>query len=337
MRGKRLPMIGRIEFYVIEETQPRWLSFRNMQHDYIDRVHPDFINQAYPNNRLAKDLEKLGVQVSRTAAMEVTYAYFAMENPVVGGYTPDKVALRRAIGMGYNAPEEIAINRKGQAVAVHTPIGPGAFGYEPDFRSRATEYDPAAARALLDVFGYKDRDGDGYRENPDGSRLEILMSSTPTLRDRQLDEGWKKSMEAIGIRISFPKAQWPDLLKESRAGKLMSWRLAWGAVYPDADAFYLMLFGPNAGQANHSRFKNDEFDRLYLKARMTPPGEERLAMYRQMNRIFLSLAPWRLGVARMDTDLTHAWMNGYQRHPTLRGVWKMVDMDLDVQRKVRKE
>jgi ABC-type transport system substrate-binding protein len=163
------------------------------------------------------------------------------------------------------------------------------------------------------------------------------MSSTPTLRDRQLDEGWKKSMEAIGIRISFPKAQWPDLLKESRAGKLMSWRLAWGAVYPDADAFYLMLFGPNAGQANHSRFKNDEFDRLYLKARMTPPGDERLAMYRQMNRIFLSLAPWRLGVARMDTDLTHAWVQGYQRHPTLRGVWKMVDMDLDVQRKVRKE
>ncbi|MFN8985627.1 MAG: ABC transporter substrate-binding protein [Burkholderiales bacterium] len=264
MRGKRLPMVGRIEFYVIEETQPRWLSFRNMQHDYIDRVHPDFINQAYPNNKLAKDLEKLGVQVSRTAAMEVTYAYFAMENPVVGGYTPDKVALRRAIGMGYNAPEEISINRKGQAVAVHTPIGPGAFGYESDFRSRSTEYDPAAARALLDVFGYKDRDGDGYRENPDGSRLEILMSSTPTLRDRQLDEGWKKSMEAIGIRISFPKAQWPDLLKESRAGKLMSWRLAWGAVYPDADAFYLMLFGPNAGQANHARFKNDEFDRLYL-------------------------------------------------------------------------
>jgi hypothetical protein len=30
-------------------------------------------------------------------------------------------------------------------------------------------------------------------------------------------------------------------------------------------------------------------------------------------------------------------MIGYQRHPTLRGVWKMVDMDLDVQRKVRKE
>ncbi|MFN5995341.1 MAG: ABC transporter substrate-binding protein, partial [Betaproteobacteria bacterium] len=83
MRGKRLPMVGRIEFYVIEETQPRWLSFRNMQHDYIDRVHPDFINQAYPNNKLAKDLEKLGVQVSRTAAMEVTYAYFGMENPVV--------------------------------------------------------------------------------------------------------------------------------------------------------------------------------------------------------------------------------------------------------------
>jgi ABC-type transport system substrate-binding protein len=336
LKGKRLPMIGRVEFYVIEETQPRWLSFRNMQHDYIDRVHPDFANVAFPGNVIAKDLQAIGVNMSRTPSMEVTYAYFGMENPLVGGYTPEKVALRRAISLGYNIGEEIAVNRKNQAVGVEAPVGPGAFGYDVNFRTDTNNYDPARAQALLDLFGYKDRDGDGFRELPDGTPLVIQMSSTPTLRDRNLDEGWKKSMNAIGINIQFPKSQWPDLLKESRAGKLMSWRLSWGAAYPDADAFFVMLYGPNAGQANHARFKNEAFDRLYEKARTLPPNDERLAIYRQMNRIFLTLMPWRLGVSRIDSDMTHKWMIGYHRHPTLRGVWKMVDMDVAVKNEMLK-
>lgn len=332
MKGKRLPLIGRIEMYVIEETQPRWLSFRNQQHDYIDRVHPDFATVAFPGNVLAKDLVTMGVQMSRTPSMEVTYAYFAMEHPLVGGYTPEKIALRRALLLGYNTPQEISINRKNQAVQVEAPVGPGAFGFDPNFRSATNAYDPAAARALLDLYGYVDRDGDGLRELPDGSPLVIEMSSTPTLRDRNLDENWKRSMDAIGIKINFPKAQWPDLLKQSQAGKLMSWRLAWGAAYPDADAFYVMLYGPNGGQANHARFKNAEFDRLYEKARTLPQGDERLAVYREMNRIFLVNAPWRLGVSRIDTDMTHAWVVGYKRHPTLRSAWKYVDLDLDIKK-----
>lgn len=328
LKGKRMPFIDRIEFYVVEETQPRWLSFRNQQMDYIDRVPNDFANVAVPNNMLAKDLERMGVQMSRTPAMEITYAYFAMDNPVVGGYTPEKIALRRAISMGYNTEEEIAINRKGQAVAAQSPIGPGAFGNDPNFRTQDNQYDPARARALLDLFGYKDRDGDGFRENIDGSPLEIEMSSTPTLRDRNLDEGWRKSMEAIGIKIKFRKAQWPELLKESRAGKLMSWRLAWGAPFPDGDAFFVMLYGPNKGQANHARFDDPRFNKLYEKARTLPPGDERLATYKEMTRIFWTVMPWKLGVSRMDTDLTHAWVVGYQRHPVLRSVWKYIDIDL---------
>lgn len=336
LKGKRIPFIGRIEFYVVEENQPRWLSFRNQQHDYIDRVHPEFANIAFPGNKLAKDLEAIGVQMARTPSMEVTYAYFAMEHPVVGGYTPERVALRRAISMGYNIDEEISINRKNQAIRAEAPLGPGAYGFDPNFRSVSNQYDPARARALLDLYGYVDRDGDGWREQPDGKPFTLEMSSAPTLRDRQLDENWKKSMTAIGIRITFPKAQWADLLKESRAGKLMSWRLAWGASYPDADAFFVMLYGPNAGQANHSRFRNAEFDRLYMKARTLPQGEERMAVYHEMKRIFTVYAPWRLGVSRIDTDMTHAWVVGYHRHPTLRSAWKYVDIDLDVQKARRR-
>jgi hypothetical protein len=36
---------------------------------------------------------------------------------IVGGYTPDKVALRRAISLGYDTDAEINIIRNGNAIA----------------------------------------------------------------------------------------------------------------------------------------------------------------------------------------------------------------------------
>lgn len=327
LKGKRIPFIDRIEIAPIEETQPRWLAFLNAEHDYLDRVPPDFTYQAVSGSQVVPALAKKGIQIDRSPGLELTYSYFAMEHPVVGGYTPDKVALRRAIVLAYNNDEEIKIIRKNQAVPAQSPVGPGAFGYRADFRTSANEYNPAKARALLDMHGYVDRDGDGYRDMPDGSPLEIEMNSTPSQIDRQYDEVWRKSMEAIGIKMKFRKAQWPELLKDSRAGKLMMWRLAWAAGYPDGEAFYVMLYGPNAGQANHARFKVAEFDRLFEKARTLPPGPEREVIYREMNRIFLVNAPWKLGTHRIFNDLTHPWVIGYRRHPILRTVWRWVDVD----------
>ena len=336
MKGKRIPMIGRIEIYPVEEDQPRWLAFLNKEHDFIDRVPNDFSNHAFPGNKLAAYLSKEGIRMDRQPGLELTYAYFAMENPMVGGYSPEKIALRRAIVLGYNTDEEIRVIRKNQAVPAQSPVGPGAFGFESDFRTSANEFDPARARGLLDMFGFVDRDGDGYRENPDGTKLELELATTPTQRDKQFDELWKKSMDAIGIKLRIKKARWPDLLKESRAGKLMMWQLGWTGSYPDAEAFFVMLYGPNSGQANHARFKNAEFDRLFEKARGTPHGPERVTIYREMNRLFLVNAPWKLGGNRMLTDLSHPWVIGHTRHPVNRATLRYLDIDLDLQSKLKK-
>jgi ABC-type transport system substrate-binding protein len=336
LQGKRMPMIGRIEIFIIEETQPRWLAFLNEEHDFMERVPEEFASSVLPNNKLALPYAKRGIQLNRVANMEVVYAYFAMEHPLVGGYSSEKIALRRAIGMGYNIDEDIGIVRRNQAIHAESAIGPSAYGYDAAFNTQANAYDPARARALLDLFGYTDRNGDGYRENPDGSPLMVEQSSSPTQLDRQFDEVWKKSMDAIGIRMKFNKAQWPDLLKESRAGKLMMWRLTWSPTYPDAEAFLVMLYGPNGGQSNHSRFKNAAFDKLYEKSSTLPPGPERLALYREMNRIMLVNAPWRLLVHRFYNDVTHPWVIGYQRHPSLRSVWAYLDIDLDKQKAMAK-
>src|ERR1700674_5384064 len=93
-KGKRLPMVGRIEVSVIEETQPRWLSFLNEEMDLMYQVPEEFANQAMPNNKLAPNLAKRGIVMEQLPALDLTYNYFNMDDPLIGGYTPEKVALR---------------------------------------------------------------------------------------------------------------------------------------------------------------------------------------------------------------------------------------------------
>src|SRR5207253_1462800 len=65
MHGKRLPLIDRVEVYVVEEAQPRWLAFLNGEHDLITAIPSDFVNIAVPEGKLAPNLQKKNLQMHR--------------------------------------------------------------------------------------------------------------------------------------------------------------------------------------------------------------------------------------------------------------------------------
>jgi ABC-type transport system substrate-binding protein len=336
LKGKRLPLVGRIETTVLEEPQPRWLGFFNQEFDYLEYLPNDYINVVAPNGRLAPNLAKRGIGMQRTPELETTItAFYNMEDPVIGGYTPEKVALRRAMNLGYNQTEEIMVVRKGEAMPAESPVPPGVVGYDPNFRTHAGEYDPARAKALLDLFGYLDRDGDGYRELPDGRPLVLEFGSPPASEYRDLDLVWKKSMDAIGINIRFKKERWPDLAKDARGKTLQVGSfIAWFADYPDSDNFLQLLYGPNAApQSNLSNFNLPAFNLLYERARRLPDSPERTRLYQEMTRLFLAYAPWKLGVHRFQTHLSQPWLLNYKKHSILYEPWKYLDVDLDLQRK----
>lgn len=327
LQGRRLPMIDRVEVTIIDENQPRWLAFLNGQHDFLEELPTDFANQAIPNNTLAPNLRRLGIQMDRYPRADVSLSYFAMENPVVGGYTPDKVALRRAIALGVDVDQEIRLARRNQAIPAQSPIGPQTWGYDPAFRSEMSQFDPARAKALLDLYGYVDRDGDGWREQPDGSPLTLEYATQPDQQSRQLIELWRKNMTALGLRMEFRFAKWPENLKASRAGKLMMWGVGWSAAAPDADTFLALGYGPNRGQANHARFDLPAFNRLYQQQRVLPDGPQRAAAIEEAKKLMIAYMPYKVHVHRYFTDLAHPWVVGARRNIFVRDFWKYVDVD----------
>jgi ABC-type transport system substrate-binding protein len=326
LRGRKLPLVDRVEISIIEETQPRWLAFVGGQHDLIDRLPNEFINLAMPAGKVAPNLARQGVRGQLTLVSDITFTYFNMDDPVVGGLEPHKVALRRAIGLATDLEREIRLVRFGMAIPAQSPVMPHLSGYDAKFKSEMSEYNPAKAKALLDLHGYVDRDGDGWRELPDGKPLLLEIATQPDQQSRRMNELWKKNMDAIGVRIEFKPAKWPENLKAGRAGKLQMWALASGASGGDGQGMITRYYGPQSGNQNISRFKFKPLDDLHDRMTVLPDGPERLKLFDEAKRIAVAYMPYKLHVHRIVADLMHAGVVGYRRPVFWNEWWHMVDV-----------
>jgi len=331
MKGKRLPQIGRIEVSIIEESNPQLLAFNSRELDYANVPGDLTPNVLDTDNKLKPYYAGQRVRLERLVQPALAYTYFNMEDPVVGGYTQDRIALRRAIIMGFDVHELIDVWYQGQAIEATQPIPPVLSGHVPGLNGH-TPYDPKLAAKLLDHFGYRDRDGDGFRELPDGKPLVLQMGTATSGRDRARDELWKKSMARIGIRIDFIVQKWPDLLKMGRAGKLQMWPVGWITQYNEGDAFMQLLYSRNIGQSNYSRFALPEYDELYRRTKRIPAGPERTALYAKMSELVNVYNPWDLGVWRIENTVVRPWVEGYKKHAFNEHAWKYYDLDAAAQR-----
>ena len=325
MKGKRIPQIGRIEIAIIEETNPRLLMFSAGELDMLDvpgDVAPKMIDG---RGNLLPEFAARGIRLEHATELAVTFAYFNMEDPVVGGYSPEKIALRRAVCSGYNVPDEIRVIRNGQALPATQPIPPDVEGHVRGYKG-LSPYDPATARALLDKFGYRDRDGDGFRELPDGRPLTIHQSTLVGAAYRQYDDLWQRSMREIGIRMDFQVQTFPEAFKAAHAGQIQFAGFGWNGDI--ADDFMRLFYGPYAGAGNLSRFRNAEYDALYDKSRRTPDTAERNKIYQAMTKIVSAQAPWCTNAYRISNTVVAPHIRGYRKnvHYFLTP-WQYLDID----------
>ena len=330
-KGRLLPMVDEVEISIIEESQPFWLAFLNTEVDALvtaaGSVPPEFTSIIAPNGKLAANLVRRGVQLRRTVLADTTMLYFNMEDPIVGGYTPERVALRRAISLAYDVQREITLIRRGLGIPAQSPMVPHTTGYDPAYKSEMSEYNPAKANALLDMYGYLDRDGDGWRETPDGQPLVLAYASQPEQIYREYNNLTRRGLKEIGLRVDFPVQQWPANLKQAQAGKLQIWSLGLSAADPDGQTALQYVYGPQAGEQNLARFKLPAMDRLYEQTASMVDGPEREKLFFEAKRLCTAYMPYRYIVHRLGTEVLHPWVLGYRRPVFWNNWYHMVDVD----------
>ena len=312
LKGRKLPLVDRVEIAIIDEAQPRWLAFLNAESDMV--LVPDtFTDVALPRGRVAPNLARRGIQADRVVMPSTYYTMFNMEHPLVGGYGAAQVALRRAIGLAIDVQREITLLRHGSAVPSQSPVTLNMSGYDAAYRSEMSQYDPARARALLELYGYRDRNGDGWRETPDGAPLVLEMATQPNQQTRSFDELMKRDMDAIGLRIVFRPAQWPEQYKAARAGKLMMWSVSGRASAPDGLQGLLRYDGAASGGMNLARFNLPQMNALIQELLALPDGVEREAKFLQAKRLTAAWMPYNLRTHLVEVSLTQPWLVGFRR------------------------
>ena len=324
MKGKKMPQIGRVEVNIMEEEQPRWLAFLDKQLDF-DMLPQSASPSVLDGDKLKPKYKDLGIDLMRVVDPEITYSMLNYTDPVIGGSSKEKIALRRALVMAYSAEEEIQKVRLGQAVRAQQIVPPGILGHDPKYRS-SISYNIKLGNQLLDHFGYK-RGADGMRTLPDGKPLVIKIRGETSSTSKIFAEIWKRGLDQLGIKAQYTFSSFADNMKEATECKLAIWGSAWGADLPDGENFLQLLYGPNSQRGNHTCYRSDAFDALYKKAVAMPHGPERYALYQQMNRQMEADSVWALNTSRIRNWIIRPWVKGFKKHPIVHGNWELMDLE----------
>src|SRR5436190_5797998 len=326
-KGRRLPMVDRVEISIIEEEQPRWLSFVNGEADVAYRVGYQFAPQAMPNGKVAPNLAKKGIRGFPIVEAASSFYLFNMDDPVVGGYSAGQVALRRAIGLGLDCKKIIDYAYNGLGTVSQGPTLPHTTAYDPNLKTEYSDYDPARARALLDLYGFIDKNGDGWRERPDGSPLLLRVSTQAQARDRKICEVLNNCMKSLGIRIELAVAQWPENLKAARSGTYQVWSVGGSSAAPDSEGAFQKYDSRQLGGQNMGRVRLPALDKAYDRIQTLPDGPERLAAFREAERLGLAYMPYKYILNRVSLDMTQRRVVGYRRPVFWQDWWHLVDID----------
>ena len=114
-----MPFVGRIEISVLEEAQPRLLSFEQGNLDFLE-LPASLAGNVLDGAQLKPAYAKRGVVLHRQVEPTVSFYFFNLDNPVVGGYAPAQIALRRAIAMGFDSAAAVKTLLYGQAIPANS-------------------------------------------------------------------------------------------------------------------------------------------------------------------------------------------------------------------------
>ena len=162
-------------------------------------------------------------EIQELQSLRSTYAFM---NQSEGRALSDK-ALRQALLRGLDKQTYCDVLLEGGATAGKAPVPPTLdFGF--DDLNDENSYDPEGAKAILEEAGYKDTDGDGFVETPDGDPLTLdFVIYTSRAELGVYAQAAQASLKEIGINVNLNTVSYETLLDMRDSGQydLLIWNV----------------------------------------------------------------------------------------------------------------
>ncbi len=338
--GAQLPYLDTLTFNAVTDAEVRTLQ---VQEGRVDYTHGPFVGIGLSDVsglKQGQDRAKTEVRLWGSGSGTGSIFFFNYDYPEENmRRLIREPRFRQALSYAFNrddARKSIYFNT-GEATTGTTH--PGAMEYRindqgrkiyQQWRDSYVRYDPDKAKALLDELDVKDRDGDGMREMPDGSKLRVSLdySADADAESIQKNNLLKRDWDAVGVSTQLNPVAPATFGDRWDAGKLMSYT-TWEVsdtplIYPapvvpvppahwaplHAQGFILKTADPKklVDQADEDPWKRqppwllaeagspiDRLWKLYARARVEPDRMKQIRLLWEIYKVHIHDGPFFIG------------------------------------------
>ncbi len=219
--GRRLPYIKRKIGYIVQDPDTALLKYSLGEIDYMG-VRPQDV--LFMSRVKETTLYDLGPTPSTT---------FLVFNQNPSSSIPkhklkwfQNREFRRAISHAIDREGMCYLVYNGLAEPLYGPVTPANRPYYTEGLFPVYEYNLKKARAILESIGFRDKNRDGWLEDPEGHTLEIVLLTNAGNKEREaMGNMIKEDLEKIGIKVIFRPIDFNSLV-----GRLTSPPYDWETV-----------------------------------------------------------------------------------------------------------
>jgi len=305
--GRPLPFVERIELRYDKDPIPAFNKFLQGYYDASGVLEESF-DRVVKNDQLSDDMAADGMRLMKTVVPSVYYLGFNMEDPTVGMPGGGRARLlRQAMSLVIDAKEYTRIFQNGLGIPAESPVPPGLFGYDSEYRNPFRVVDIERARALLAEAGYEN----GI-DPETGKPLRLTFDTGDTtargrLRYQFFVDAWRR----LGLDVEIAATTYNQFQDKVRRGTYQVFMWGWVADYPDPENFLFLLWSEMArsnGGPNTANFQNAEYDQLFLAMRDRQDDDERRALIERMRSVLETERPWIELFHIESYVLAHGWL-----------------------------
>ncbi|HZL63776.1 MAG TPA: ABC transporter substrate-binding protein [Thermoleophilia bacterium] len=209
--------------------------------------------------------------------------------------------FRQAVNWAVDRQKVVDVAYQGYATLGSSLVVPySKYHWEPP-ADQAFAYDPNKANAILDAAGYKDVNGDGYRETKDGKKLTLRFYATtdsvPNQTAGKLIVDW---LRKVGIRLDFQVIDAGTLInyQYEYTGKKYTpnWDMfIWYWVQDVDPNFIVDIYTPQQIEGwNDCLWTDPEYTKLDAQQIQTIDEAKRIPIVQKMQQIFYQRAAYAI-------------------------------------------
>ncbi len=286
--------LEKVNFVVINESQPAWLNLLSGKLDMLMRLPKDNFDMAFDEKGNPSPLLKeKNILISKGAIQTSWYLSFNMQDPILG----KKKHLREAIAYAIDWDRFIKLFTQNTGRRANSMFMPSLFGYD-EKKKWPYEYNVEKAKDLI-------------KNEKDLPSFTFDVRSTST-SSRQLGEFFREELSKIGINVNVVLNTFPAFLNKAYQGQLQLWQDGWSIDYPDAENIAALLLKQNFPPgSNANYYHNREYEKLYKKMYPLHDGPERFKILQEMENVITNDLPWILGYYDEKTILYRNNIEGF--------------------------